>query len=308
MATMRRIVLGLVVVLGFVMVLSQAYSISSRGDVNEMTTGDQTTNNEMEMLDMMTAEEETEVDEMFPDPMKDDLKLELILKALLILKTYEGHSVSLTSWFPSYDIMPEELKLKLILKAIILLKNRPIDSLFAGHVVVELKLTLILKAILILEENQGDNFSLSIDIEDLKLALILKAIDVLEIYNGDYKDTVFFTESKEDLKLALILKAITLLKQGNWPIDVDDLWPMGEEDEDQGSEDSQSEAPTLETTTEGAETTEEASTSRPLTTVADRGVDESTKKPWLKKGISKVFKWFKWIPKVIHKKKHLIFH
>ena len=34
----------------------------------------------------MTAEEEAEIDEMFSDQIRDDLKLELILKALTILK------------------------------------------------------------------------------------------------------------------------------------------------------------------------------------------------------------------------------
>ena len=41
---------------------------------------------------------------------------------------FEGHSVSVSSWFPSYNVMPDELKLKLILKAIILLKVRKIYS------------------------------------------------------------------------------------------------------------------------------------------------------------------------------------
>ena len=34
----------------------------------------------------MTSEEEAEVDDMFPAQTRDDLKLELILKALVILK------------------------------------------------------------------------------------------------------------------------------------------------------------------------------------------------------------------------------
>ncbi len=38
----------------------------------------------------MTSEEETEVDDMFPAQMRDDLKLELILKALVILKVRTG--------------------------------------------------------------------------------------------------------------------------------------------------------------------------------------------------------------------------
>ncbi|XP_038054105.1 uncharacterized protein LOC119726473 [Patiria miniata] len=291
MATIRRIVLGLVAVLMCV-VSSQAYVIQSRGDIDEMTTGDEATDNEMQMPDMMTAEEEAEVDEMFPDQTRDDLKLELILKALQILKSYEGHSVSLSGWFPSYDVMPNELKLRLILKAIIILKNRPIDAVFAGHIVAKLKLTLILKAIRIIEENHGDDFGLTIDTQDLKLALILKAIDVLEACGGDFEDNVFFTKSKKELKLALILKAIALLKQGNWPIDIDDLWSMEGEDGDMVSE-----------ATTQAQTTEEATTPR-LVTMLEGPIH----KPWLKKGISKVFKWFKFIPKVIHKKKHLIFH
>ena len=124
------------------------------------------------------------------------------------------------------------------------------------------------------------------------------------MYEGEFVDTVFFTESKKQLKLALILKAIALLKRGNWPINVDDLWPMGEGEEEEGEapEGSQSE-----TTTPVEETTAEETTPRPVTMVANRG-GEAAKKPWIKKGIAKVFKLLKWVPKVIHKKKHLIFH
>ena len=59
----------------------------------------------------------------------------------------------------------------------------------------------------------------------------------------------------------------------------------------------ESEATTL------VQTTGEVTTPRRVTMV-----EEPAHKPWLKKGISKIFKWFKFIPKVIHKKKHLIFH
>ena len=119
-------------------------------------------------------------------------------------------------------------------------------------------------------------------------------------------DTVFWTGSKKQLKLVLILKAVELLKRGKWPVDVRDLWPIGGEEEPEGG---QSEtAAALETTaametTAAAEATEELEVPM-VTEVGDR----ANKKPWLKTGIVKVFKWLKGLPKILHKKKHHIFH
>ncbi|XP_038053925.1 uncharacterized protein LOC119726341 [Patiria miniata] len=281
MATVQRFVLGLVAVLVCI-VSAQAYVIRDRGDVNEMATSRADGSDMMTLAEMMTAKEEAEVDGMFPDQMRDDLKLELILKALEILKDYEGESVptSVTKWLPSYDVMPEELKLRLILKAIIILKDRPLNATFAGHSVGCLELTLILKGLLIVEESKTD-FSLAVDKGDLKLALILTGIDVLEVFDGECKDTVFFTNSKKELKLALILKAIALLKQGNWPIDIDDLWPMEGEDGDTGSEGTQSEASTHEATTTSEQSTvseaaTEVVTDEAKTTVTVEATSERT--------------------------------
>ncbi len=66
------------------------------------------------------GDEMIDVDGLFPDSMRDDLKLELILKALELLKTLKKDDVH--RWLPRHDEMTEELKLKLILKAILLLK------------------------------------------------------------------------------------------------------------------------------------------------------------------------------------------
>ncbi|XP_071810177.1 uncharacterized protein [Asterias amurensis] len=317
MANIMAGFIGTLMMLMCVVTSSEAHTIHGRSEAGATPSVGQTDYDEMMLSEMMTSEEEAEVDDMFPAQTRDDLKLELILKALVILKSHESDSPFVPVWLPPYDSMPDELKLQLILKALILLKNRPLDSKFAGHPIGELKLTLILKALWIIKEHKT-TLDIVISTGDLKLALLLKAIDVLEVYNGEYKDIVFFTKSKQQLKLKLILQAITLLKHGDWPKDID-FWPKGEKEEGEGS---QPEATTTEQTTLASETTPklttektatiEGATTTPMMTQGRRGRGDipAENKETVKRGISQVFKWLKWVPKVHvqHKKKHHVFH
>ncbi|XP_033638000.1 uncharacterized protein LOC117298779 [Asterias rubens] len=174
------------------------------------------------------GDEMIDVDGLFPDSMRDDLKLELILKALELLKTSKKDEVH--RMLPRHGEMTEELKFKLILKAILLLKDKKLTSHFAGHLVADLKLTLLLKAIHILQDVKTV-IVLDVDLKELELSLILKALQILKVYKGHFIDTVFDTKTNTQLKLKLVLLGVSLLKSHDrhardvtpdvWPINVE---------------------------------------------------------------------------------------
>ncbi|XP_038050920.1 uncharacterized protein LOC119724072 [Patiria miniata] len=254
----------------------------------------------------LTPDEDGMVGGMFPDHMTDDLKLKLILKALDILKTLDFEDPDyVRTLLPGWDDMTDELKVRLILKAISLLEDKPLTSMFAGHVVAKLKLTLLLKAIVILkyslifflfnfQEVKVDLSEIADDLDDLKFNLVIKALHILKVYRGDFEDTVFNTKSKLHLKLKLTLIYLSLYKSGRRHArDVKNIWPVSEGEVDL---DSQSKPSVRVRIDNGALIPEPITPEQ--TTPKEREI------PGKKKKLIKIFKFLKWLPRVLHKKGH----